>query len=217
MDEIEKKAAELAEITVRARMARYGVSMEKAAAPQLDAKRVLGYGAAGAGIGAAGAGLLSYAAKRKKERMLRDILLGGLVGGVGGAAIPILQSAPGEIRSTLGGDKTPEMKQQEAFEAGERRGESLPGSGAIAHGIAMGKGFAKGLYNKDAPFKLLAPAAGAAAGWAAPSYHLRSTEPLNWKTMGRISRYGRFSNIKGSLIGMALASLAERLFLQRTK
>ena len=210
MNEIEKKAAELADITVRARMARY-TGMDKLA--DLDTKDVLGYGAAGAGIGATGAGLVSYLAKRDKERILRDVLLGGLVGGVGGASIPILRAAPGDINKALGGDRTPQEKVDAARLKGKEIGKSLSGNEAgskVNQALAALGGGVSGAYEGGPRYRKYGVPIAAGLGaqlLGAPyaSYMASKGDPWSWRPAGNVK------NVGYSLGAAAIASIIERL------
>lgn len=62
----------------------------------------LRYGLAGAGIGAGGAGLISALTGRRRKQSIRDALLGGLVGGAGGAAYSLIPSTIEDIKRQAG-------------------------------------------------------------------------------------------------------------------
>ena len=206
MNEIEKKAQELAVTAVRARMARHSVPMEKSA-EGLSAGRVLGYGAGGAALGAGAAGLASYLAKRKKERMLRDVLLGGLVGGVGGASIPLLQSAPGDIEKALGGDKTPEERRLGAETAGRKGIKDVLGSGGkgspMRTGLSTVTGAAKELLSSGVdPLKTWKwRAGGFVPGYAGTVYN-------QWTSQPGYTRKQRFLGAKPLAAGVATALIS---------
>lgn len=83
--EIEKVARALA---VRAVLAGEMIKRAQPDGPTTS-EQALRYGLIGAGLGGGTAGLLSALSGRRRSKVLRDILLGGLVGGVGGGVIPV--------------------------------------------------------------------------------------------------------------------------------
>ena len=204
--QIEKVALALAERATERRRMRKEAELPRAVQTALI----------GSLVGSAGTGVVSALSGRRKKELLRDLVLGAVMGGAGGAAYPYITGVGEELRKKL---EEPEMTPQERSKARRTavsktiRGKAGPGLQAGLAGTAdIGSGVLHGIYGPGSGAdieSLLAPTAaglGTTALWRIGE--LRQAGLPKWPAKGwRRGLMAASPGFKGTGLGLVAAAL----------
>lgn len=168
-----------------ARRAVYGREMHKQAQdePAFRLPRAAQTALIGSLVGGAGTGLISALTGRDREQLLRDLLLGAAVGGVGGAAYPYAEETLRDLWAKVDPDLTPAEARAESARAGAEAAQT--GAEWLSKGKAVVP-YATGALGElfGTPGRVALGAGGLAGGTALQRIAREAATPLKgapWK------------------------------------